>query len=74
MRGMCEIVEWSIRDETTHVNGMTQLFHAYCKEHPRVVADKLKISSAEKAVELEGSLIDLVYNHNGAINACPLTI
>lgn len=71
MKGMCEIVEWSIRDETTHVNGMTQLFHEYCKEHPRVVTDKLKsyiYTNYEKAVELEDALIDLVYNHNGAIN------
>ena len=71
MKGMCEIVEWSIRDETTHVNGMTQLFHEYCKEHPRVVTNKLKsyiYTNYEKAVELEDALIDLVYNHNGAIN------
>ena len=71
MKGMCEIVEWSIRDETTHVNGMTQLFHQYCKEHPRVVTDKLKsyiYTNYEKAVELEDALVDLVYNHNGAIN------
>ena len=71
MKGMCEIVEWSIRDETTHVNGMTQLFHEYCKEHPRVVTDKLKsyiYTNYEKAVELEDALVDLVYNHNGAIN------
>lgn len=64
MRGMCEIVEWSIRDETTHVNGMAQLFHAYCEEHPRVVTDKLKsyiYTNYEKAVELEDSLIDLVF-------------
>ena len=65
MRGMCEIVEWSIRDETTHVNGMTQLFHAYCKEHPRVVTDKLKsyiYTNYEKAVELEDALVDLVFD------------
>jgi len=71
MKGMCEIVEWSIRDETTHVNGMTQLFHEYCKEHPRVVTDKLKsyiYTNYERAVELEDSMIDLVYDHNGAIN------
>ena len=66
MRGMCEIVEWSIRDETTHVNGMTQLFHAYCKEHPRVVTDKLKsfiYTNYEKAVELEDALVDLVFEN-----------
>jgi glutaredoxin 3 len=65
MRGMCEIVEWSIRDETTHVNGMTQLFHEYCKEHPRVVTDKLKgfiYTNYEKAVELEDALVDLVFD------------
>lgn len=27
MKGMCEIVEWSIRDETMHVEAMTKLFH-----------------------------------------------
>jgi ribonucleotide reductase beta subunit family protein with ferritin-like domain len=65
MRGMCEIVEWSIRDETTHVNGMLQLFHEYCKEHPRVVTDKLKsfiYTNYEKAVELEDALVDLVFD------------
>ena len=65
MKGMCEIVEWSIRDETTHVNGMTQLFLEYCKEHPRVVTDKLKsyiYTNYEKAVELEDALIDLVFD------------
>ena len=65
MKGMCEIVEWSIRDETTHVNGMTQLFHEYCKEHPRVVTDKLKAfiyTNYEKAVELEDALVDLVFD------------
>tara|TARA_Y100001970_G_C14189935_1_gene834748 strand:+ start:386 stop:1363 length:978 start_codon:yes stop_codon:yes gene_type:complete len=71
MKGMCEIVEWSIRDETTHVEGMVKLFRQYCKEHPRVVTDKLKsyiYTNYEKAVELEDALVDLVYSHNGAIN------
>jgi len=71
MKGMCEIVEWSIRDETTHVEGMVKLFRQYCKEHPRVVTDKLKsyiYTNYEKAVELEDALVDLVYSHNGSIN------
>ena len=33
MKGMCEIVEWSIRDETMHVQGMTRLFREYVGEH-----------------------------------------
>lgn len=64
MRGTCEIVEWSIRDEQAHVEGMTKLFRAYCDEHPRVVTDKLKsyiYLNYTKAVELEDALVDLIY-------------
>jgi glutaredoxin 3 len=64
MKGMCEIVEWSLRDESKHVEGMTQLFHEYCKENPHVITDTLKsyiYSNYEQAVALEDALIDLVY-------------
>jgi len=64
MKGMCEIVEWSLRDESKHVEGMTQLFHEYCKENPHVITDTLKsyiYSNYEQAVVLEDALIDLVY-------------
>lgn len=65
MRGMCEIVEWSIRDETLHVEGMTELFKIYCKENRKVVTDDLKKSIYEmytRAVELEDAVIDNAYN------------
>ena len=65
MKGMCTIVEWSIRDETLHVQGMSKLFLEYCKEHPRIVNDKFKgkiYGMFEEAVALEDKLIDLVYN------------
>ena len=64
MKGMCEIVEWSLRDETKHVEGMTRLFHEYCKENPQVITDDLKgyiYSNYEQAVHLEDALVDLVY-------------
>ena len=64
MKGMCEIVEWSIRDETIHVEGMTKLFHAYLEENPELVTDNLKkyiYTNFEKAVELEDSLIEFIY-------------
>ena len=65
MKGMCEIVEWSIRDETMHVDGMTKLFHTYLEENPHLVTDTLKsyiYLNFTKAVELEHSLIDFIYN------------
>jgi ribonucleoside-diphosphate reductase beta chain len=64
MKGMCEVVEWSIRDETTHVEGMTKLFREFCLEHPKVVNDNFKkdiYSMMRTAVELEDKVIDLAY-------------
>jgi ribonucleoside-diphosphate reductase beta chain len=65
MKGMCEIVEWSIRDETLHVEGMTRLFREFCQEHSRVVNDKFKASIYQMfidAVALEDKVIDLTYS------------
>ena len=64
MKGMCEIVEWSIRDETMHVHGMTHLFREYVKEHPRIVNDEFKkliYKMYREAVKLEDKVIDLAY-------------
>lgn len=64
MKGMCEIVEWSIRDETMHVQGMTQLFREFLKQHPRVINDEFKKSVYKmfrEAVKLEDKVIDLAY-------------
>lgn len=64
MKGMCTVVEWSVRDETLHVEGMTRLFRAFCEEHPRIVNDDFKRSVYEmytRAVELEDKVIDLAY-------------
>ena len=61
MRGMCEIVEWSIRDETMHTNGMVKLFREFCDEHPRIVNDDFKKSIYEMfrtGIELEDKVID----------------
>jgi len=64
MKGMCEIVEWSIRDETMHVDGMTELFRIYLNENPEVVTDEFKTGIYDmyrSAVELEDKVIDLAF-------------
>lgn len=64
MKGMCEIVEWSIRDESMHVEGMTKLFRTFLEEHPRIVNDEFKASIYQMfrdAVDLEDKVIDLAY-------------
>jgi ribonucleoside-diphosphate reductase beta chain len=66
MKGMCEIVEWSIRDESMHVEGMTRLFRTFCEEHPRIVNDEFKASIYQMfrdAVALEDKVIDLAYKN-----------
>ena len=62
MKGMGKIVEWSILDETIHVQGNTKLFRAYCKQHPRIVTDDFKsniYSMIETIVGLEDRFVEL---------------
>lgn len=64
MKGMCEIVEWSVRDETMHCDGMVKLFREFCNEHPRIVTDEFKANIYQMfrdAVELEDKVIDLAF-------------
>ena len=64
MKGMGKVVEWSIRDESIHVEGISKLFKAYCAEHPRIVDDEFKSAiyeMARQAVKLEDKFVDLAY-------------
>jgi glutaredoxin 3 len=61
MKGMCEIVEWSIRDETMHTEGMVKLFREFCDEHPKIVTDEFKkqiYDMFRMGVALEDKVID----------------
>ncbi len=64
MKGMGQIVTWSIRDETLHVEGMSQLFRTFIAENPELWNDELKYEiycAAERTVELEDAFIDLCF-------------
>jgi len=64
MKGMGKVVEWSIRDESIHVEGIAKLFKAYCAEHPRIIDDEFKATiyeMARQAVKLEDNFVDLAY-------------
>ena len=64
MNGMGQIIAWSIKDESVHVDGMTWLFKEFLKEHKDIWTDDLKrqlYKIAEKMVELEDKFIDLAY-------------
>lgn len=64
MKGMGQVVTWSIVDETIHTESMLKLFKEYIKENPEIWNDELKgkiYSIAEKMVELEDKFIDLAF-------------
>ncbi|MAE21820.1 MAG: ribonucleotide-diphosphate reductase subunit beta [Pseudomonas sp.] len=64
MLGMSKIVEWSIRDETEHVNGMARLFREFVKAYPEVLTEDFKKAAYDmfrEAVALEDRFIDLCY-------------
>jgi ribonucleoside-diphosphate reductase beta chain len=68
MKGMGQIVTWSIVDETQHAESMIKLFRTYVEENREIWNDELKgkiYTIAEKMVELEDRFIDLAFNMGG---------
>jgi len=65
MKGMGQIVTWSIVDETMHAESMIRLFREYIEENLEIWNDDLKnriYTIAEKMVELEDKFIDLAFS------------
>ena len=64
MKGMGQIITWSIVDETMHAESMITLFKTYIKENRNLWNDKLKkdiYDIAEKMVDLEEMFIDTCF-------------
>ena len=67
MKGMGQIIAWSINDETLHTESMIRLFREYIIENPELWTDSLKkriYDIAEKMIELEDAFIDLAFGVN----------
>jgi ribonucleoside-diphosphate reductase beta chain len=65
MKGMGQIVTWSIVDETMHAESMIKLFRTYIEENRELWNDELKsqiYTIAEKMVELEDKFISLAFS------------
>jgi len=63
MKGMGQIVTWSVRDESLHCEGIVRLFHAFCEERgcftPAVRSDIMDCCA--DTVKLEDAFIDLAF-------------
>jgi glutaredoxin 3 len=69
MIGMTTVVEWSIRDETEHVDGISNLFREFIQEHPEILDDQFKFDVYQMfrdAVDLEDKFIDLAFEQGDA--------
>jgi len=63
MKGMGQIVTWSVRDESLHCEGMIKLFHAYAKETGALtqeVKDDI-VECCKTVVGIEDRFIDLAF-------------
>ena len=63
MKGMGQIVSWSVRDESLHCEGIIKLFHTFVKERDcltKAVKEDI-IDTCQKTVRLEDAFIDLAF-------------
>ena len=67
MKGMGQVITWSIVDETQHAESMVKLFRTYIEENREIWNDELKgriYTIAERMVQLEDKFIDLAFGVN----------
>ncbi len=69
MKGMGQIVTWSIRDESLHVASMIRLYHQYVAEHEGIIDMKLLEADirviCKQMIELEDRFIELAFLNGG---------
>ncbi len=64
MKGMGQIVSWSVRDETLHCLSAIRLFRTFVQENPEIWTDELRAelySTCATIVEHEDAFIDLAF-------------
>lgn len=68
MKGMGQIVAWSIRDESLHVESMIKLFRTFISENIEIWDDELKkeiYDICREMVDHEDAFIDLAFEMGG---------
>jgi ribonucleoside-diphosphate reductase beta chain len=64
MKGMGQIITWSVRDESLHVESLSKLFKTFVKENKSIWKDDLKseiYSAFEEIIKQEDKFIDLCF-------------
>lgn len=61
LRGLGQIISWSIVDETQHAEGMIKVFREYVKQNPEETDQAIIQRIATDMVDLEDKFIDLAF-------------
>ena len=64
MKGMGQIVSWSVRDETLHCQSIIKLFRTFCHENPEIWTEAFQqelYAACETIVGHEDAFIDLAF-------------
>ena len=68
MKGMGQIVSWSVRDETLHCNSIIKLFRTFVQENPEIWTEELEREiyiACSTIVDHEDAFIDLAFQLDG---------
>ena len=68
MKGMGQIVTWSVRDETLHTNSIITLFKTFVQENPEVWNETLRnrlYEACSNIVQFEDAFIELAFEVGG---------
>src|ERR671933_662965 len=68
MKGMGQIISWSVRDETLHCLSIIRLFRTFVQENPEIWTEQLKrelVDICTTIVEHEDAFIDLAFELGG---------
>ncbi|MDA5193034.1 ribonucleotide-diphosphate reductase subunit beta [Govanella unica] len=74
MKGMGQIITWSVRDETLHTNSMVHLFRTFVSENPEIWTDAFErdlYEACETVVVHEDAFIDLAFELGGVEGLSP---
>lgn len=68
MKGMGQIITWSVRDESLHLESIIKLFHVFLSENPEVATDEFReqiYQACATIVRFEDAFIDLAFEVGG---------
>lgn len=70
MKGMGQIIAWSVRDETLHTNSIIKLFRTFIQENPEIWDETLQQELAEACNTIvihEDAFIDLAFEMDASV-------